>query len=596
MLGTRMRYLITGGSRFDPAVGRQFEAMGFTLLQAYGMTETSGGACVTPPNDIVMGSIGKPLPGNEMKIFDGVPSPEHGGASVGEVAFRGGIIMAGYYKRPDATAAMYRDGWLCTGDLGYCDADGNFYITGRKKDVIVLSNGKNIYPEEIEAHYLQSPNIKEVCVLGLQSAPGEPFSERLHAVIVPDFEALRRAKIVNVGDMLRFEIEGLSAKVPSTKRILSYEIWQRRPAPHHAPARSSASKSSSASSAAKARRPRPAAPRELTPEEAEWMQQPNVSKALGDHSGRLQAEERHAASRPTTSNSISASTPWSASNCSSHSISRWAPACPTPSPPRSTPCATWSMPSSPTPAATSQRSAAGWEEVIHEDPGEDRARHHRPRSPHHRARCVLSCCASSQLMFRDLFQAPSRRRRQASADRARSFSRPITRAFSTARWSSPACPGTIMRDTFYVGTSEIFGSKLMRRIAEFVRLIPIDPDANLVPAMRAGAYGLRQKRVLVLFPEGERSIDGPPKTLQERRGHPRDSHPMSRRAGRLGRFLRGLAARRKIPRLLQAEGALPRSRLPAALGPNPEAAIRGDDRRNPPPRRRRLRRPAQSQR
>ena len=226
MLGTRMRYLVTGGSRFDPAVGRQFEALGFTLLQGYGMTETCGAASVTPPRDSVMGSVGKPLPGNEMKIFDGEPSPEHGGASVGEVAFRGGIIMAGYYKRPDATAAMYRDGWLCSGDLGYCDAGGNFFITGRKKDVIVLSNGKNIYPEEIEAHYQQSPNIKEVCVIGLQSAPGEPFSERLHAVIVPDFEALRRAKIVNVGDMLRFEIEGLSAKVPSTKRILSYEIWQ----------------------------------------------------------------------------------------------------------------------------------------------------------------------------------------------------------------------------------------------------------------------------------------------------------------------------------------------------------------------------------
>ena len=72
-----------------------------------------------------------------------------------------------------------------------------------------------------------------------------------------------------------------------------------------------------------------------------------------------------------------------------------------------------------------------------------------------------------------------------------------------------------MRETFYVGTSEIFGSKLMRRLAESIRLIPIDPDANLVPAMRAGAYGLRHGRVLVLFPEGERSIDGPPKMFKK---------------------------------------------------------------------------------
>src|SRR5271165_2808805 len=122
MLGPHMRYLITGGSRFDPAVRRQFEALGFNMLQGYGMTETCGAATVTPPRDNVMGSIGKPLPGNEMKIFDGQPSPEHGNASVGEVAFRGVVVMAGYYKRPDATAAMYRDGWLCTGDLGYSDS------------------------------------------------------------------------------------------------------------------------------------------------------------------------------------------------------------------------------------------------------------------------------------------------------------------------------------------------------------------------------------------------------------------------------------------------------------------------------------------
>jgi long-chain acyl-CoA synthetase len=79
-----------------------------------------------------------------------------------------------------------------------------------------------------------------------------------------------------------------------------------------------------------------------------------------------------------------------------------------------------------------------------------------------------------------------------------------------------AClPWAIMRDTFYVGTGEVFGGRLMRRLAERIRLIPIDPDANLVPAMRAGAYGLRKGRVLVLFPEGERSIDGPPKVFKK---------------------------------------------------------------------------------
>src|SRR4029079_17376563 len=97
----------------------------------------------------------------------------------------GPIVMREYYRRPDATAAALVDGWLRTGDLGRLDDAGRLHITGRLKDVIVLSSGKNLYPEEIEAHYRQSPFIKEICVLGLPRA-GEPSAERLHAVIVPD--------------------------------------------------------------------------------------------------------------------------------------------------------------------------------------------------------------------------------------------------------------------------------------------------------------------------------------------------------------------------------------------------------------------------
>jgi long-chain acyl-CoA synthetase len=133
--------------------------------------------------------------------------------------------MKGYWNRPDATAAVLKDGWLLTGDLGHFDARSNLVITGRKKDVIVLSNGKNIYPEEIEAHYSKSPYIKEMCVMGLEAKPGDPTSERLHAVIVPNFEMLKRQRISNAKEVIRFDIETFSAQVPSTKRIGSYEIW-----------------------------------------------------------------------------------------------------------------------------------------------------------------------------------------------------------------------------------------------------------------------------------------------------------------------------------------------------------------------------------
>jgi long-chain acyl-CoA synthetase len=511
LIGTRMRYLITGGSRFDAAVGQRFEDMGFTLLQAFGMTETTGGACVTPPDDIVMGSIGKPLPTNEMKIVDGVPSAEHGGASVGELALRGGIVMAGYYKRPDATAEILRDGWLLTGDLGYCDSGGNYFITGRKKDVIVLSSGKNIYPEEIEAHYLQSPNIKEICVLGLQSAPGEPFSERLHAVIVPDFEALRRAKIVNIGDILRFEIEGLSAKMPSTKRILSYEIWQsdlprtttRKIKRFEVEQRVKRGEGTQAAAAA---------PRQLTPEEVGWVQQPNVAKALGiiQSASKLKKDTPHPGDNleldlgldsmervellVSLDQQMGASVPDSVAS-EIYTVRDLIDAVLAHS------------------GRTGQHSATGWEEVINEPPGEsERATidHDHPIT----APVYFLGLRLIYLVLRDFFKLQVEGIDKLPKSGPFIIS-PNHQSFLDGPVVIACLPLGILKDVFSVGTSEIFGGRMMRGLGELVRLIPIDPDANLVPAMRAGAYGLRQGRVLVLFPEGERSIDGPPKTFKK---------------------------------------------------------------------------------
>jgi long-chain acyl-CoA synthetase len=177
--GRKMRYLVTGGSRFEPEIGRDFHALGIDILQAYGLTETSAAAFATSHADNVIGSVGKALEGVEGKIVDS--QPQEDGQAVGEIAIRGAVVMKGYWNQPDATAAVLREGWLHTGDLGYFDARGNLFITGRKKEVIVLSNGKNIYPEEVEAHYLKSPYIGEIAVIGLEGRPGE---ERLHAVVV----------------------------------------------------------------------------------------------------------------------------------------------------------------------------------------------------------------------------------------------------------------------------------------------------------------------------------------------------------------------------------------------------------------------------
>ena len=188
--GPSMRYLVTGGSRFDPAIVRDFYSFGIDVHNAYGLTETTGGAFLNPPGHIVFGSVGQPFPGVEAKIVD--PQPvEEGAPPAGEIAIRGAIVMKGYWNRPQATAEVLRDGWFYTGDLGYFDSRGNLFITGRRKEVIVLANGKNVYPEEIEAHYLQAQYVKEICVMALEARPGDPTSERLHAVVVPNFERLR---------------------------------------------------------------------------------------------------------------------------------------------------------------------------------------------------------------------------------------------------------------------------------------------------------------------------------------------------------------------------------------------------------------------
>ncbi len=223
--GTRMRYLVTGGSRFDPKIQRDFYSFGIDVLNAYGLTETTGGAFLNRPGKVVFGSVGPPFPGVEARIVN-EELVEEGKPRAGEIAIRGAIVMKGYWNRPDATAEVLRDGWFYTGDLGYFDSGGNLFITGRRKEVIVLANGKNIYPEEIETHYLQSPLVKEICVMAMEERPGDPTSERLYGVIVPNFDLLREKKIVNTKEAIRFDIEALSHKIASTKRLGSYDVWQ----------------------------------------------------------------------------------------------------------------------------------------------------------------------------------------------------------------------------------------------------------------------------------------------------------------------------------------------------------------------------------
>ncbi|MBZ5647008.1 MAG: AMP-binding protein [Acidobacteriia bacterium] len=511
-LGPRMRYLITGGSRFDPAIGLDLQAMGFEILQAYGLTETSGGAFLTRPQHNVVGSVGQALWGVEGKILDPQPSGE-GGPADGEICVRGRLVMKGYWNRPDATEQVIREGWLHTGDLGFFDEQKNLHITGRKKDVIVLSSGKNIYPEELEAHYAQSPWIKEICVIGLESAPGEPFAERLHAVVVPDFELLKQKRIVNVNEVIRFDIDTLSVQLPSTKRILSYEIW-RGELPRTTTRKLKRYAIQKRVQELTARRDAPAlAARELTRDEIDWLQDSDVQRAMAlirrtsNSGGRelrpadnleldlgldsmervelLVALEKELGAQVEDSVVSEVYTVRELVDAVRAGI-----------------------------GSTSTRGGfAGWDAVFATESDDPEVL--AIVEPHRLqtlawflfGRLVnLVARDSFSLKVTGLEKLPPRGPYIISPNHQSYLDAPVL--VSLVPWS-------IYRELFFVGTSEIFGDGLLRRLARSIKLIPVDPDSNLVPAMRAGAFGLRRGRILVLFPEGERSIDGTPRTFKK---------------------------------------------------------------------------------
>jgi len=165
-----LRLCISGGAPLPVEVFNEFtRKFPFPLREGYGPTESSPVATVNPIYGINKpGSIGKPIPNVELSIRDEAGNELPGGA-IGEICIRGGNVMRGYWNQPEETAKVLRDGWLYTGDVGYRDAEGYYYITDRKKDMLLV-NGNNVYPREIEEVIYQFPGIKEVAVIGVPDA------------------------------------------------------------------------------------------------------------------------------------------------------------------------------------------------------------------------------------------------------------------------------------------------------------------------------------------------------------------------------------------------------------------------------------------
>ncbi|MEJ2077981.1 MAG: AMP-binding protein, partial [Acidobacteriota bacterium] len=493
--GDHLRFFGVGGARFDRQVAETLADLGFTIIQAYGMTETAALATLTPIGAAGIGSVGKPLPHCEIRIDD----PDRTG--IGNVLIRGENVMKEYYRNPAATReAIDEEGWLHSGDLGYIDSEGFLHITGRAKDVIVLSSGKNIYPEEIE-HFYESncPLIKELCVVGIRDETS-PTAERLHAVVVPDFDEIRQQKIVNAYNMIRYLVETLSQQLPPHKRVHSLEIRQE-PLPRTTTRKI---KRFEVEQQLGQGRPNGVNGAEVLWEPADETEEEIVTllehvKSIGPLSPEMNLEldlgldslerveflstlqqsfqltipEEEAARLLTLQDVIEAVR------------------------------ANLDRPSS---GAVGKRS---WSDILDEPLGEDVPKRYLSvlrRRPLVEP-LVLLIAKSVKLTGKVFFRVRAEGLENLPDDYPYLIC-PNHLSFLDAFLVVAVLPNRVVRRSFSLGYSDYFASGLTAFFGGIVRTIPVTADRNLAMTLRLAAEGLRRELVLVVFPEGERSIDG----------------------------------------------------------------------------------------
>ena len=206
VFGGKLRIIFTGGAHLDPFYIKEFEKYGVDILEGYGMSECSPVITTNTPENHKPGSIGKPLDNVEIKIEDG------------EILVRGTSVMQGYYEMPKETDAAFTDGWLHTGDKGYLDDEGYLFINGRVKNLIIMSNGENISPEEIENKIALNPLVSEVIITGNNTG--------LTAHIYPEQDVIEKSKLSaeDVKSSLQDFIDSYNSAQPSYRHITNLVV------------------------------------------------------------------------------------------------------------------------------------------------------------------------------------------------------------------------------------------------------------------------------------------------------------------------------------------------------------------------------------
>jgi len=505
--GGKLRLAVSGGANFDEDVARDFHRLGFTILQGYGLTETAGAATVTRFEDNKIGSVGTPLKGVEVRI----DQPDAHG--VGEVLIRGPVVMSGYYRNPEANREAFNaEGFFRSGDLGRFDKQGHLYIVGRKKDVIKLPSGKNVFPEDVEAHYEQSPFVSEVCVLGVKDESSQfKRAEKLCAVVVPNFEYLKTRQIAHARDWVVWELENLGRELPEYQRVHDFvlraeslprtttrkiqrfelrnqlEALRKEQGNGRAPRPIVLIESDQALMESPAGRAIAAAVRQHIPDVGPI--QPAMNFEIDLSLDSLARAECFASVEQMLGIELS---PEELSTVQTVS--------------ELVQIANAKVISTPTTLAAGIEFR--WREVLaetdEEPPEVEQLLKPKP------ALVLLAYVVLRLIYFaaRLLFRMEVKGKDILTQLQPPYLVCPNHQSYLDPFLVCSTYSRQVLKNTFHVGASMYFTNSVMAQLARIINVVPIDPDLQLLRAMRVGGAGLRAKRILNIYPEGQRSLDG----------------------------------------------------------------------------------------
>ncbi|MDD4909139.1 MAG: AMP-binding protein [Candidatus Omnitrophica bacterium] len=501
--GGHLRFLVSGGARLEPRVSLGLMSFGFTIFEGYGLTETSPVVALAKKEIKKAAAVGRAINGVNIRI----ESDNKG--STGEILIYGDNVMKGYYRRDEDTSAVIKNGWFYSGDLGFIDVDGYLYITGRAKDVIVLSSGKNIYPEEIEEHYKKSPFIKDICVIDITQ--GGVIG--LYAVIAPDYDHFKKAREINIAHKIKWEVENLAKNAPSFRRLLGFTI-AKEDLPKTALGKVKRYEVRSKYKDAVLQKTSAEGTNDELPPDKEILKDEMAldilgclkkefkkGVALGDHLeldlgvDSLMRVNLAACLEKTLNRNIPDEAMSSAytvreliENIKGLSTAE---------------------------APGRAPEAADWGKILRADPGKEIMEKIRTRANLLEKGLIFSGTFFIKLLCGSLFLLKSRGR-QNLPSRAPYIICPNHTSFLDGLLIKASLPYSLAGKIFFLGFDfKFYRLALVRPIIKLAGIIPLAPSENLVEAMQACAFLLKQGKILCIFPEGSRGIEERPQEFKK---------------------------------------------------------------------------------